>query len=125
MVRILSAAILALCLSTPAQAFIAQNGLVVEPAGGTDFTVPYSINSSPRAFWCAAGDYAIRVLGLPKDTRIYRTSAPPRRSGQGMDFSLDRSRATHPGLARISRSPGLTVANARFQCNLPSADRSR
>lgn len=111
-----------LAFAAPANAFLAQNGLVVEPRGGTDFTVPYTIASSPRAFWCAAGDYAIRVLKLPKATRIYRTSPPPRRSGQGMNFSLDPSRATHPGLVRIARSPGLTAAYARFQCGRQSAN---
>ncbi len=109
-------------IATPVFAFTAQNSMRVEPRGGTDFHIPYTARSSPRAFWCAAGDYAIRVLQVSSATRIYRTTAPPRRSGEGMSFSLDPARATAPGLLRLSRSPGLTAANARFQCELSSAE---
>lgn len=110
----------AFCMTAmfPAQAFLAQNHLRVEATGTTDFTVPYGGKSGPRDFWCAAGDYAQRVLHLPAATEIYRTSAPPRKSGEGMSFSLDPARATAPGLIRLSQNPGLSVAEARFQCEL-------
>ena len=111
----------AVCLfatTTQAQAYLAQNGLRVEPLAPDAFSVPYRGRSGPRDFWCAAGDYADRVLHLPKATRIYRTSPVPRGSGEGMTFSLDPAQAQAPGLLRLGRNPGLTVAYARFQCEL-------
>ena len=86
----LRAAVL-ISLASPAAAFVAGNDLTVRPTGPGQFTVPYQGKPGPTDFWCAAGDYVIRSLGQPPQTRIYRTSAPPRRSGQGMDFSLSAS----------------------------------
>ncbi|MGO4915759.1 hypothetical protein [Pseudogemmobacter sp. W21_MBD1_M6] len=80
-------------MALPAHAFTAMNGLSVNATGPTEFTVPYSGNSDTTAFWCAAGDYVIRSLNMSRFTRIYRTSEPPRRSGQPIDFSLSPERA--------------------------------
>ena len=83
----LRAAVL-ISLASPAAAFVAGNDLTVRATGPGQFTVPYQGKPGPSDFWCAAGDYVIRSLGQPPQTRIYRTSAPPRASGQGMDFAL-------------------------------------
>ncbi|SEO07614.1 hypothetical protein SAMN04488012_11225 [Palleronia salina] len=123
MTRTLAAALLASLVALPSHAFIAENSLVVEGSGTGDFTVPYKGLSGPRAFWCAAGDYAISILGVSPATRIYRTSPPPRRGGEAMDFSLDVARAVDPGLLRLSDSPGLTAGYARFLCDSPAARR--
>ncbi|WOI57061.1 hypothetical protein [Palleronia sp. LCG004] len=111
-------ALAVLLLAGPSHAFVAQNGLRVEDRGPGEFHVPYSSLSGARAFWCAAGDYAIRVLHVHPATRIYRTSAPRRASGEGISFSLSSENATSPGLLRLSGSRGLTAGNARFQCEL-------
>ena len=107
-----------LLLPTAAPAWIAQNGLVVEPSGGSDFAVPYRGKSGARDFWCAAGDYVIRELDQPPGTRIYRTSSPPRRSGQGIRFSLSTEGATRPGLFMIFGETSVSAAHARSLCDI-------
>ncbi len=110
--------------AVPAQAFTASNDLRVQPTGNTAFTVPYGGNSAPSAFWCAAGDYVVQALGQPPGTRIYRTSPPPRRAGQGMDFAL--AAAASPGktgLALLGSDDGsITAALAQALCT--STDRN-
>lgn len=98
---------------TTASAWIADNGLVVRPIDRTTFEVPYRGKSGPRAFWSAAGDYVVRELGLSPNTRIYRISPPPRRSGQGMTFSLSPEGAQRTGLAIIGSPLGVRAGHAR------------
>lgn len=117
----------ALCLAAdPARAFIASNDLVVEREGPATFAVPYRGRSGAPAFWCAAGDYAARVLGAAATDRIWRLSEPPRRSGDGIRFSLaPDGRASRTGLALIGEDDAsLSVAHARQLCEprLPRAD---
>ncbi len=73
----------------PAAAYITSNGLLVVPEGKGTFNVPFRGLSGPTDFWCAAGDYVNNFLGMPGGTRIYRLSPPPRRSGEGIRFSLN------------------------------------
>lgn len=101
---------------TAAPAWIAQNGLVVDASGGAEFSVPYRGKSGARDFWCAAGDYVIRELGRSSATVIYRTSSPPRRSGQGIRFSLSPESATKPGLFMLYGGPGITAGHAQGFC---------
>ena len=109
-----------LVLMQPASAFIAANDLVVEDLGGDRFSVPYHGLSGDSDFWCAAGDYVIRDLGLAPSTRIYRTTPPPRRSGQGITFSLSKEGAQSPGWLVFSRDDGLRASFARSLCDLPN-----
>jgi hypothetical protein len=78
-----------LAAASPASAFIAINGLPVQPTGGESFYVPLVSLTSDQAFWCAAGDFVKRGLGLPGRTPIYRLSPPPRKAGKGIEFSLN------------------------------------
>ena len=112
----LLAALALLTLPTTASAWMAQNGLKVECAPG-GFHVPYRGLSGPRDFWCAAGDYVVRELGMSPDTLIYRTSSPPRRSGQGIRFSLNPEGAKKPGLLLLSGRRGVSAALARSFCD--------
>ena len=114
--RLGMAAALIMACATPASAFIAENSLIVRSTGGGTFEVPYRGLSGPRDFWCAAGDYVIRELGLPPNTRVYRTSSPPRRAGQGMTFSLSAANAKKTGLVLLSRGRGVTAGHARHLC---------
>jgi hypothetical protein len=99
-------------------AFTAANGLGVEPQGEASFTVPYAGLSGPTDFWCAAGDYAIRVLHQPGDALIYRTSPLPRKSGEGMAFSLDAAASVgKSGLALLGGDKdGVTAILAQSFC---------
>ncbi len=89
--HLLASAAIALALplsTTTAEAFVAVNGLRVEPTGANSFYVPLIGLTADQAFWCAAGDYVKRSLGLPGKTPIYRLSPPPRKAGKGIEFSL-------------------------------------
>ena len=110
--------IFALSLATPAVAFTAQNGLIVEPRGTDGFKVPWRGKSGPADFWCAAGDYAIRVLHLSPTDMIYRASEPPRRAGEPIIFTLNpEEAASATGLFTLFRKGGgLTVGHAQSLC---------
>lgn len=76
-------------LAIPSTWFRAVNGMWVEPETPGKFYVPWKGDPGAQVFFCAAGDYVIRRLGMPQSTRIYRLSEPPRRAGEGIWFSLD------------------------------------
>ncbi len=107
---------LGVSIATQASAFIAENKLVVRATGAQSFEVPYRGLSGVSDFWCAAGDYVIRELRLPGTTKIYRTSSPPRRSGQGITFSLSAEGAKKTGLVRLDSGRGVTASHARHLC---------
>ena len=114
MKRLVFACLIAL-VPTAAPAWLAQNGLIVKPSPG-GFEVPYRGLSGARDFWCAAGDYVVRELGRSPDTLIYRTSSPPRRSGQGIRFSLSPEGAKKPGIFLLSGRRGVSAGMARDFC---------
>ena len=110
---------LALCLlASPAMAFTASNGSKVQSTGPGTFTVPYQGIAAPTAFWCAAGDYATRVLGLPASARIYRASTAPRGAGQAVDFSLAPVPGIKTGLLLLGPDDGsITLGLAAVLCD--------
>ena len=108
--------IVAIFVASQANAFLAENDLIVKATGTETFEVPYRGLSGPSDFWCAAGDYVIRDLKRPVDTLIYRTSSPPRRAGTGMSFSLRADGAKKTGLVLLSRGRGVTASHARQLC---------
>lgn len=117
-----AAAILAVTLSSaafPAQAFIASNDLQVQ-AQGSGFHVLPKPGSSVRDYWCAAGEYAERTLGMGATDRIWRTSEPPRRSGVGISFgTTPEGAATKTGIFILfGRDDGsLSVGSAQSNCH--------
>ncbi len=123
--RLTLALVLALLPAAPASAFLAQNGLVVEPAGAGDFYVPYRGSVRLTDFWCAAGDYGVRVLHLPPGQLIYRASEPPRRSGEGIRFTLrPGAAASSSGLVQLGgHRAGLTARAAQAHCRIRLHDR--
>ncbi len=106
-------------VALPAQAFTASNDLRVQPTGPVTFTVPYQNNVAPEAFWCAAGDYVVFNLRKRGDTPIYRASPVPRRSGEGIAFSLSPSNPVgKTGLVLLGGDPGyITAALAQALCD--------
>ena len=116
-----TALLLAAVLASPAQAFIASNGLGVEPSGSGGFTVPWHGQGGATDFWCAAGDFVIFGLGQSPTTPIYRVSETPRRSGEGMRFSLSPDTAIAPiGIAMlmVTKGQGLSAAMAQSFCEI-------
>ncbi len=113
----------ALALALPASAFVATNRYVVKDVGGGRFEVQSRGGLSDANAWCAAGDYAGRVLGH-NTGRIWRISPPPRRSGRGITFSMSSAGAAgSTGMATVGGSDGsMTVSAARSICNTVRPD---
>jgi hypothetical protein len=102
---------------TPAQAFVAQNGLLVQRVNETDFFVPYRGRPAATSFWCAAGDFVIRGLDMRPGTRVFRLSAPPRRGGDGILFSLSPEGAQDRGVQVWgSEDAGMSAQLAQVYC---------
>lgn len=117
--RLIAPVLVAAFLSAaPAAAFTAQNGLVVRPEGPDAFYIPWRGKAGAAEFWCAAGDYAVRGLRLPVTTMVFRASEPPRRSGEGVRFTLRAEQAvTSSGLAfHWPRGGGVTAGAAQALC---------
>ena len=85
---------LAIALAAPADAFILGNRMQVTALGGADFAVAFTPRAEETDYWCAAGSYVTRRLGLDSRTRVFRMSPEPRKRGQGISFTLDKARGT-------------------------------
>jgi hypothetical protein len=110
MIRRLLPALL-LALATPAQAYLTQNNLHVTALEGGQFLVQASPGMGAPSSWCAAGDFAIHRLNLGPTTPIWRVSEPPRKSGQGVVFSLSpEGAATRSGLVRLNETDAAVSA---------------
>ncbi len=105
--------------AVPAAAFVAINGLRVEQTGPDSFYVPFGLLSADTAFWCAAGDYVKRGLGLPGRTPIYRMTEPPRKARSGLAFSLNpEGAATRTGVTIFGNSGPKNSVSATIAWNL-------
>ncbi|GHD99599.1 hypothetical protein U879_07475 [Defluviimonas sp. 20V17] len=84
-------------------AYLSTNSLWVRSTGPGSFRVDPGPGPADgaNAYWCAAGEYAANVLGQGSSTVIYRTSAPPRAPGKGVDFSLSPAGAQPSGVISI------------------------
>lgn len=99
-----------------------MNGLQVEPAGESGFLVDFGNTRHKTDYLCAAADYVSRGLGMGPTTRIYRQSPAPRKSGQGITFTLDPAQKVPMKLYTVlvsdSTDGGISVAAARSDfCN--------
>lgn len=102
---------------SPAQAFVASNGLIVQQVNATDFFVPFRGRAGAASFWCAAGDFVVRQLGMRPNTRVFRHSPPPRGAGQGILFSLNAEGAQDRGIQVWgSRDAGMSASLAQTYC---------
>ena len=99
-------ALVAALLPAPAAAFLAQNGMTATQISPTEIAVDYHPRRDDVDYWCAAGDLLQRGLGAPGKTRLWRASPKPRRSGQGVLFTLDRAKkAEGAGLSDYGSGP--------------------
>jgi hypothetical protein len=107
----------ALLTAAPAHAYLAQNDLRVE-GRGAQFEVLASPGMGPSRAWCAAGDYAVVILGLPSTTPLWRMSEPPRKAGEGIVFGLGPEGAARTsGLFQFGENDAsLTAGAARNLC---------
>jgi hypothetical protein len=105
-------------LSSPAHAFLADGGFIVSDLGNGQMEVkPRGGLSAPQA-WCAVSDYAVRFLGMPTSTQIWRISEPPRKAGKSIVFSFSpEGAATKTGLVIVGADDGsISAALGRSLC---------
>jgi hypothetical protein len=118
-----AALVLSAALAAPpaaARDFVASNTLTVVATGPGSFVVRFGGLEAEGDFWCAAGEYVIRRLGLPSATRVYRTSPPPRRAAGSVSFSLDRTQAVPSGITTFGApDEGMTAGGATAFCEPP------
>lgn len=95
-----------LALPLPAAGFTARNGMEAAQVGPTEIAVAFRSGRSDTDYWCAAGDFAQRAMGLPVVARLWRASPKPRGAGQGIVFTLDAGRqAEGAGLSQFGAGP--------------------
>ncbi|MFN0114129.1 MAG: hypothetical protein ACKVPY_05580 [Paracoccaceae bacterium] len=113
MFRSLPVVLVFVLLAVPASAWTARNGLEVQPTGRAgEVVVEYDGRLDQTDFWCAAGDYVIRVMGLASSTRLYR-SATPRQRGHGYMFTINREDGTpKSGITSIGKNRDDTSISA-------------
>lgn len=100
-------------------AFRSSNDLWAHSTGPDSFRVDPGTGPADGAasYWCAASEYAMQALHKDGTVRLYRTSAPPRAAGKGVDFSFSPENVQRSGVIRIGgHKRGFTVgaANAMF-----------
>lgn len=93
-------------LPLPAAAFTAQNGMTAARTGPAEIAVIHDAKRADTDYWCAAGDFAQRAMGLPGPTPLWRASPKPRVAGQGILFTLDPAQAAPgAGLSQFGAGP--------------------
>ncbi len=112
------ALVLGALMAPPAAAFTAWNGNAVRESAPGQFEVRWrgGLSGAPE-FWCAAGDFVVRGLGLSHATRIWRISPEPRRSGAPVRFSLSSEGAVDTGLVILwGDDSSLSASGAKALC---------
>lgn len=96
-----------------AQAFVAENRVEVMPRAGSSFEVePDPIFGVPGQ-WCAAADYAVRVLRAPWTNRVYVQG--PGSVSRAVVFGMTPAGATPSSITSVSNSANTPGANFSVQ----------
>jgi hypothetical protein len=96
----------ALTSSALADTYRAVNHMTVTPQSAGTFVVTGQAELWARDYWCAAGEYGQRVLGLPVTARLY-VDQPYQRGSTAVGFRTDANGAERSGLVLL----GNTVRN--------------
>lgn len=116
-------ALMTMPFAVPSYAWNAINSHTVNPLSDTSYEVIGRGGISSNDYWCAAGDFAFRVLGAGSGQRIYvsreRGSAETENAKSAVQFSLEQPDVpSKPTLlltvTRIGDS--LSIASARGYC---------
>ncbi len=95
-----------LCAPASAEAFRAVNHMTVTSQGTDAFVVSGDAEIFARDYWCAAGDYAQRVLRLPITARLAVTE-PYGKGHRRVGFVADPDAEPQFGVAVL----GLSIRN--------------
>ena len=114
---LLSAFLTAGLFASPALAFQSQNNFTVRQIDSQRFEVKSRGGLGASDAWCAAGDFVISGLRLPRGTTVWRISEPPRPRGQSIVFSLSSDgAASTTGLVGSSRDSSLSASHGEAMC---------
>lgn len=121
----LSLAVLAVLTPAWAGAWRAENRLEVNPISEAVFEVIGRPGSGGPDYWCAAGDYAFRVLGAASNARVYlvrgRAGAVTSNRRSAVHFSLtppsnpEGENGLSLSVTRVGEN--LSIASAQNYCN--------
>ncbi|KIN70463.1 hypothetical protein Z945_3518 [Sulfitobacter noctilucae] len=100
----------ALAATANAQTYTAQNKVEVTPVTNSSFSVPSSGRYGAQGTWCAAADYAMRVLGQSGTTRVYIQQAKAANSGP-VTFGLDPGTAAPQSVFSVGASLDVPGSN--------------
>ncbi|MEY8829006.1 hypothetical protein AB9K34_11420 [Sedimentitalea sp. XS_ASV28] len=116
--QVLATAALMAGAATPSMAWRAINSHTVNPLSPVSFEVIGRGGISSVSYWCAAGDYARRVLDAPLGQRIYisrpRDHAQTENAKSAVQFSLDPP-------ANANLNPGFLLTVTRLGDNLSAS----
>lgn len=100
-----------------ASAWTSTNGMTVTSDSARSFVVaPRGGMSNSTDYWCAAGDFAIRRLGLRPSTRLFRMTSGS--GSRGVRFSLDEKGSVSSGVTVFgSKDSGLSASLAQVYCS--------
>ena len=115
--RLTLAALIA-CMPGLAGAWTATNYLKVAPVSETVFEVVGQPGSAGQEYWCAAGDYAQRVLKVKVVQRIYIVRGPAPAQTANWDYAVLFSLI--PPVDEDTR-PRLTLSVKQVGSNITSA----
>jgi hypothetical protein len=114
----LSAVVTVGLVATPVAAFNSQNNFTVRRLDNNRFEVLPRGGLGASNAWCAASDFVVRSLQLPRNTQIWRISEPPQRSGQSIVFSISsEGAASSSGLASIGGGASISAAHGLSICS--------
>lgn len=128
-----------LAMATSASAYRTKAGMiaVADPSASGVFEVYKKPGAGPSEYWCAAGDFAMRGLGLSGSTRLYILRGPgpastdPRRTAvrftyaPGSDVMAAAQGVQGNSLSITRAGSNLPAAHGRSLCPQASDRRSR
>jgi len=120
-----AAMVLGLGLPSSGLAWVAINGLDVNPVKKGVVEVVGRAGSGGQQLWCAGGDYMLRVLRIPTSHRFYiyrgRGMGETEHRSNTVQFSVSPppSGAIPPGISLDMSKVGdnMTIASARAYCD--------
>ena len=119
-IPLLATLVVAFAAPASSQDFRAENHMRVTATGAGSFTVSGMAELGARDYWCAAGDYATRRLGLRPTDRLFVTQ-PYAKSARSVGFSVEAGNLVPKGalvLGVTLNEPGsdMSVGQARGYC---------
>ncbi len=124
MKKTLTCAVALSLLPSLAMAWVADNRLTVNPLPDGSFEVIGAPGSAGSDYWCAAGDYALTVLGAQNNDRIFITrgrgepQTSDRKSSVQFSLSLPSGEEAETGIFLSMKKVGdnLNASFARNYC---------